>query len=82
MMPDADPIDLSSLEFSIPCEHDGCDEPAVVMGRGCADEAHIAVCEGHLRWIRDVFYAMPLTTCAGCGVPMLVFEGHFDLRWI
>jgi hypothetical protein len=80
MMPDAEAIDLSSLEFSIACEHDGCDKPAVIMGRGCGDEAHIAVCGEHYQWIQRVFYELPLMICAVCDRPMLVFAQHFDIR--
>lgn len=80
MMPDAETKDMSAFEFDIACEWAGCEQPAVVLGRGCIDSRHVAVCEGHHRWIRDLFDTIPpFIVCAVCGVPMLVFEQHFDI---
>lgn len=82
-MSDTDIKDLSAYEFAIPCEWPDCDEPAVVMGKGCIDTHHIAVCEGHHRWIRGVFDTIPpFVICAACDVPMLVFDHHFDIQYL
>lgn len=80
-MSDADIQDLSSLEFSIACEWPDCDDPAAVMGRGCVDDRHIAVCDGHHQWIRELVADVdPVVPCAVCGMPMCVFDYHFDIQ--
>lgn len=79
-MPDADIKDMSQFEFAVACEWPDCDEPAVIMGKGCVDARHVAVCEGHHRWIRDLFDTIPpYAVCAACNIPMLVFEQHFHI---
>ena len=82
MMPDSDINDLLAYEFKLACEHEDCDEPAAVMGRGCGDTDYVAVCAGHYEWIQRVFYQAAVTTCAGCLRPFTEFFDHYDIKKI
>ncbi|MBO0676904.1 hypothetical protein JRC04_05465 [Mycolicibacterium sp. S2-37] len=74
------PADLSAYEFDIPCQWIGCNEPALVMCKGCSDRAHSAICKGHLKAVQDRFWAhKKARVCDGCNRPWLFFELHYDL---
>lgn len=76
------PADLAHLEFDIPCEARGCDNPAYVMCKGCSDARHAAICKEHLAGVRRRFESKGVVVCSGCERPWLHFETHYDLTEI
>lgn len=76
------PADLTDLEFDIPCEFPGCDEPAAVMAKGCADPVHVATCGRCLAKLEGDFEACKPATCSICYRPFMHFSTHYDLAEI
>lgn len=70
---------LVAHEFSIPCEHPGCGQPASVMSKGCADPVHVATCGHCLEGLRRSFEECKPAVCSICYRPFIHFETHFDI---
>lgn len=74
------PLDLEDIGFSIRCEYH-CEQPAVVMCKGCADHAHAALCAHHLGVVRQRFDDHAgRVVCENCHRPWLAFETHYDVQ--
>lgn len=71
---------LDQLDFSLSCEF--CDQPAVCMGKGCADVEHVAACRDCISVIRESFERSDWwITCFVCGLRYGAgFYAHFDVR--
>lgn len=73
--------DLSTFEFDLNCEGDGCDNPAVVMCKACGDPRHFAICHQHLEHARRWFEGRTkAVVCSVCHRPWLYFETHYDIQ--
>lgn len=76
--PAVTPVDLSQWTIEIQCEYH-CDQPAVVMCKGCADKAHAALCGHHLAVVRQRFDSNTGKVCQDCHRPWLAFETHYEV---
>lgn len=73
------PCDLSDYEFSVPCEHPGCDVDAVAMCKGCSDRRPFRICGVHFAQVKQRFDANYGKQCSGCERPFWTFDTHYNV---
>lgn len=77
--PDVELMPMPQVDIACEWEDSPCSASAIVMCKGCADDAHRSLCRQHYNAIQQWFESVKPAVCS-CGRAYVRFSTHYDVR--